>query len=123
MVFVFVDNAKGDITKSKLACQHKTCWSCSRNKNMRDFFLFHNNPRLTMKPGQKQRSIFHPGGALVYDLLNRLLKRLSHTIWYPITLLLLVLCVPAKWNSIPPGKACHSIFGLSEQVTYKSLCR
>src|SRR6266571_2183911 len=44
MVFVFVDNAKGDITKSELPCQHKTCWSRSSDKNTRSFFLFHNNP-------------------------------------------------------------------------------
>src|SRR6266567_357308 len=44
MIFVFVDNAKGDITKSKLTCQHKTCWPCSGNKNLRSFFLLHHNP-------------------------------------------------------------------------------
>src|SRR5260370_42645414 len=44
MVFVFVDNAKGDITNSKLTCQYKTCRPCSSNKNTRDFFLFHRHP-------------------------------------------------------------------------------
>src|SRR6266487_2952810 len=47
MVFVFVDNTKGDITKSQLTCQHKTCWPCSNNKNTRGFFLFHRHPFLT----------------------------------------------------------------------------
>src|SRR5579859_3809174 len=50
MVFVFVDDTKGDGTLSQLAGQHQPGWPGSHNQDTRGFFLFHGHPFLRSHP-------------------------------------------------------------------------